>query len=69
MERRLARPPNKRRYRRRQALVEPVIAQLKQLRRLDRLLLRGLAGAELEWTLACTAHNLSRLGRTQAVAA
>src|SRR5207247_1242048 len=52
MERRLARAPNKRRYRRRQALVEPVIAHLKHLRRLDRLLLRGLGGAELEWTLA-----------------
>lgn len=68
MQRRLARAPNKRRYRRRQALVEPVIAHLKHLRRLDRLLLRGLAGAEIEWTLACTAHNLTRLARTQAAA-
>jgi transposase len=68
MERRLARPPNKRRYRRRQALVEPVIAHVKYLRRFDRLLLRGLAGAELEWTLACTAHNLTRLARTPAAA-
>jgi transposase len=66
MKRRLARPPNKRRYRRRQGLVEPVISHLKHLRRLDRLLLRGLAGAELEWTLACTAHNLTRLARVQA---
>jgi transposase len=66
MERRLARAPNKRRYRRRQALVEPVIAHLKHLRRLDRLLLRGIAGAELEWTLACTAHNLTRLARVPA---
>lgn len=69
MRRRLARPPNQRRYRRRQALVEPVIAHLKHHRRLDRLLLRGLAGAELEWTLACTAHNLTRLARTQAASA
>ena len=65
MRRRLAHPANRRRYRRRQALVEPVIAHLKHLRRLDRLLLRGLAGAELEWTLACTAHNLTRLARLQ----
>jgi transposase len=65
MERQLARAPNKRRYRRRQALVEPVISHLKHLRRLDRLLLRGIAGAELEWTLACTAHNLTRLARIQ----
>jgi transposase len=69
MRRRLANAHNKRHYRRRQALVEPVIAHLKHLRRLDRLLLRGLAGAELEWTLACTAHNLARLARTNAAAA
>ena len=69
MRRRLARPPNGRHYRRRQALVEPVIAHLKHHRRLDRLLLRGLAGAELEWTLARTAHNLTRLARSQAASA
>ena len=68
MERQLARSINRKRYRRRQALVEPVIAQLKHLRRLDRLLLRGLRGADLEWTLACTAHNLTRLARAQAAA-
>jgi transposase len=61
MRRRLARAPAQARYRRRQALVEPVIAHIKILRRLDRLHLRGLAGAKLEWTLACTAHNLHRL--------
>jgi hypothetical protein len=69
MERRLARAPNKRRYRRRQALVAPVIAHLKHLRRLDRLLLRGLDGAKLEWTLGCSAHNLTRLARAQLAAA
>ena len=69
MERRLARAPNTRRYRRRQALVEPVIAHIKHIRRLDRLLLRGLGGAELEWTLACTAHNLTRLARARLAAA
>ena len=69
MERRLARAPNKRRYCRRQALVEPVIAELKHVRRLDRLLLSGLDGVELEWTLACTAHNLTRLARAQLAAA
>jgi transposase len=69
MRRRLAHPANQRRYKRRQALVEPVIAHIKHLRRLDRLLLRGLAGAELEWTLACTAHNLTRLARARAATA
>lgn len=51
------------RYRRRQALVEPVIAHIKSHRRLDRFLLRGSSGARLEWTLGCTAHNLKRLAQ------
>jgi len=51
------------RYRRRQALVEPVIAHIKCNRRLDRFLLRGSAGAHLEWALGCTAHNLKRLAQ------
>src|SRR5712692_101721 len=65
MERRLAHPANRRRFHRRQALAEPVIAQIKVGKRLDRFRLRGLAGARLEWTLACTAHNLRRLHRQQ----
>ncbi len=61
MERRLRHPANRRRYRRRQALVEPVIAHAKVGRGFARFQLRGLAGAQLEWSLACTAHNLARL--------
>jgi len=61
MERRLRHHANRRRYRRRQALVEPVIAHAKVGRRFTRFHLRGLAGAKLEWSLACTAHNLARL--------
>jgi transposase len=59
----LADPAVARRYRRRQAVVEPVIAHIKHHRRLDRFLLRGLGGARLEWALGCTAHNLTRLAR------
>jgi transposase len=61
MEKRLARRPARERYRRRQALVEPVISQLKVARRLDRLLLRGIEGARLELALTCIGHNLRRL--------
>ena len=61
MERRLRHTTNRRRYRRRQALVEPVIAHAKVGRGFARFQLRGLAGAQLEWSLACTAHNLARL--------
>jgi transposase len=65
MQRRLSHPANRRRFHRRQALAEPVIAQIKIGERLSRFHLRGLAGAQLEWTLACTAHNLRRLHRNQ----
>ncbi len=63
MTEQLAEPTTAKRYRRRQALVEPVIAHIKYNRRLDRFLLRGTAGARLEWTLGCTAHNLKRLAQ------
>jgi transposase len=63
MRTRLAKPEAASRYQRRQALAEPVIAHIKINRRLDRFLLRGTAGARLEWTLGCTAHNLTRLAR------
>ena len=61
----LADPQTAKRYRRRQALVEPVIAHIKCNRRLDRFLLRGTPGARLEWTLGCTAHNLIRLAHAR----
>jgi hypothetical protein len=38
-----------------------VIAHAKVGRRFTRFHLRGLQGAKLEWSLACTAHNLARL--------
>lgn len=63
MTKALAEPDTARRYLRRQVLVEPVIAHVKCNRRLDRFLLRGQAGARLEWALGCTAHNLHRLAR------
>ena len=65
MERRLRHHANRRRYRRRQALVEPVIAHAKIGRRFNRFHLRGLDGAKLEWSLACTPHNLARLAAHQ----
>jgi hypothetical protein len=63
MRDKLAEPAAAVRYRRRQAVVEPVIAHIKHHRRLDRFLLRGISGARLEWALGCTAHNLTRLAR------
>ena len=51
------------RYRRRQALVEPVIGVLKEQRGMRRVRLRGLSKVGGEIALACTAFNLTRLWR------
>jgi hypothetical protein len=59
----LRQPANRRRYRRRKAIVEPVFGQLKEDRGLASLSLRGLALAAGEYLLACLAHNLGKLLR------
>jgi len=50
-------------YRLRQQTVEPVFGIIKEVLGFRRFLLRGLAGAESEWTLVCLAYNLPRLHR------
>lgn len=49
------------RYRRRQALVEPVIGILKEQRGMRRFRLRGLEKVSVETALACMAFNLTRM--------
>jgi IS5 family transposase len=49
------------RYRRRQALVEPVIGVLKEQHRMRRFRPRGLEKVSVETALACTASNLTRM--------
>jgi transposase len=56
------------RYRRRQALVEPVIGVLKEQRGLRRVRLRGLSKVGGEVALTCTAFNLTRMWRETAQA-
>jgi transposase len=51
------------RYRRRQALVEPVIGVLKEQRGMRRFRLRGLEKVRVETALACIAFNLTRMWR------
>ena len=63
MRARLRSPAGQARYRRRQALVEPVIGILKEQRGLRRFRLRGLSKVGVEVALTCTAFNLSRLWR------
>jgi hypothetical protein len=48
-------------YRKRQTTVEPVFAQMKFNRRLDRFMRRGRAPCRSEWRLMAATHNLLKL--------
>ncbi len=52
-------------YSKRMPMVEPVFAQIKANRRIDRLKRRGLAAARSEWRLIAATHNLLKLYRSQ----
>jgi transposase len=57
-------------YRRRKAIVEPVFAQTKHNRRIDRFQRRGRSAARSDWRLITATHNLLKLHKHQiAVAA
>ncbi|HUS80405.1 MAG TPA: IS1182 family transposase [Armatimonadota bacterium] len=47
-------------YAARKAIVEPVFGRFKHNWGARRLLLRGRSGAQVEWTLLCLAHNLTK---------
>jgi hypothetical protein len=48
-------------YQKRQATVEPVFAQTKFNRRIDRFQRRGRSAARSEWRLITATHNLLKL--------
>lgn len=50
-------------YRRRQQIIEPVFANTKFLRRIDRFQRRGLQACQAEWRLITATHNLLKLWR------
>jgi hypothetical protein len=50
-------------YAKRQTMIEPVFADTKFNRRIDRFLRRGRSAARSEWRLATAAHNLLKLWR------
>jgi transposase len=56
-------------YRRRKAMVEPVFAQTKHNRRIDRFQRRGRSAARSEWRLITATHNLLKLHKHQIAAA
>jgi Transposase DDE domain len=64
----LATPEGAALYRRRQQIVEPVFAQTKFLRRMNRFQRRGLAACRAEWKLIAATHNLLKLWRAGLVA-
>jgi len=63
MRRKLRSPDGRAVYGKRKAIVEPVFGILKEQRGMRRFRLRGLAKVALEFTMAATAWNLTRLWR------
>jgi transposase len=63
MRRKLRDPAGRAVYQRRKAIVEPVIGVLKEQRGMRRFARRGLRQVAVEWALAATAYNLTRLWR------
>jgi hypothetical protein len=55
-------------YAKRQGMIEPVFANTKFNRRLDRFLRRGRAACRSEWRLITATHNLMKLHRHQTAA-
>ena len=64
MRERLARPEAAALYRRRQQMVEPVFAQIKNNLRAGRFSRRGSASCRAEWRLVTATHNLLKLYRS-----
>lgn len=62
MARRLRTKKGRADYARRKAIVEPAFGQMKVRQHAGQLRLRGLAGAQGEWTLHVICHNLRKLG-------
>jgi transposase len=63
MREQLATEEGKQLYRQRQAIIEPVFAQTKHNRRVDRFQRRGLGACRAEWLLITATHNLLKLWR------
>jgi transposase/ribosomal protein S15P/S13E len=63
MKRRIDSPEGRTRYARRLAIVEPVFANLRYNKRLDRFTLRGRRKVDTQWKLYCLVHNLEKLAK------
>ena len=67
MRRKLRDPAGRRVYQRRKAIVEPVFGVLKEQRGMRRFRRRGLVKVAVEFALAATAYNLTRMWSAKAV--
>lgn len=57
----LARPDNRKLYRKRKATVEPVFGQIKEARGFRQFSFRGIAAVRAEWRIVALCHNLLKL--------
>jgi len=56
-------------YDRRLAIVEPVFANIRTQKRLDRFTLRGKAKVNVQWVLYCLVHNIEKILHDGVIAA
>jgi transposase len=63
MRERLMSKEGKALYARRKAVIEPVFAQIKEIRNIRRFRFRGLQEVAAEWKLICATHNFLKLYR------
>lgn len=68
MARRLRTKAGRADYARRKAIVEPAFGQMKVRQAAGQLRLRGLAGAQGEWTLHVICHNIRKLASANGIA-
>jgi hypothetical protein len=56
-------PQGRARYGQRLEIVEPVFANIRARKRMDRFTLRGRAKVTVQWQLHCLVHNLEKLAK------
>lgn len=61
MKQRIDTPEGRDQYGRRFAIVEPVFANIRHNKRLDRFTLRGRIKVNAQWQLYCLVHNIEKL--------
>ena len=61
MRRKIDQPESRRLYARRLGIVEPVFANLRSNKRLDRFTYRGRVKVNIQWLLYCLVHNLEKI--------